>query len=220
METHSRVVENGCDAKIIKEKDLHAAVIEAINRLPEKWEELVRTEERIRAGDIAMIMRDMAEVEQRQRDIEEQIETISSEIQERPSEDDLKAIQTMKNEMDSLHIHFDELLTKRAELGIKMAQTRAALELVDAVCGRGTFDMTVAQRSGEGKTAACYDADDFFRRTVKPLPVGSITRFDDDLVRRFIERVTIYEERVVVRFKVGVEIEVPISKPGAALRSA
>lgn len=216
----TRVVENGCDAKIIKEKDLHAAVIEAINRLPEKWEELVRTEERIRAGDIAMIMRDMAEVEQRQRDIEERIETISSEIQERPSEDDLKAIQTMKNEMDSLHIHFDELLTKRAELGIKMAQTRAALELVDAVCGRVTFDMTVAQRSGEGKTAACYDADDFFRRTVKPLPVGSITRFDDDLVRRFIERVTIYEERVVVRFKVGVEIEVPISKPGAALRSA
>ena len=70
------------------------------------------------------------------------------------------------------------------------------------------MDMAFARQCGEGKASACYDLDDFFRRTAKPLPMGPVEEYDDDLVRRFIERVTIYEDHVMVRFKAGVEIKV------------
>jgi site-specific DNA recombinase len=38
---------------------------------------------------------------------------------------------------------------------------------------------------------------------------GAISQYDDRLVRRLVERVTVYEGRVVVRLKSGVEVEVP-----------
>ncbi len=35
-----------------------------------------------------------------------------------------------------------------------------------------------------------------------------VTEYDEQLVRRLIEKVTVYDEKITVRFKSGVEIEV------------
>jgi site-specific DNA recombinase len=37
---------------------------------------------------------------------------------------------------------------------------------------------------------------------------GDITEFDDKLVRKLVEKATVYDDRLVVEFKSGLEIEV------------
>jgi len=39
---------------------------------------------------------------------------------------------------------------------------------------------------------------------------GDISEFDDKLVRKLIEKVIVYDERIVVEFKSGMEIEVKL----------
>ena len=36
---------------------------------------------------------------------------------------------------------------------------------------------------------------------------GDITEFDDKLVRKLVEKATVYDDRLVVEFKSGLEIE-------------
>ena len=40
------------------------------------------------------------------------------------------------------------------------------------------------------------------------MQTGGITEFDDKLVRKLIEKATVYNDRLVVEFKSGLEIEV------------
>ena len=39
---------------------------------------------------------------------------------------------------------------------------------------------------------------------------GDITEFDDKLVRKLVEKATVYNDRIVVEFKSGLEIEVDL----------
>jgi len=39
---------------------------------------------------------------------------------------------------------------------------------------------------------------------------GDITEFDDKLVRKLIEKATVYDDRIVVEFKSGIEINIEI----------
>ncbi len=40
------------------------------------------------------------------------------------------------------------------------------------------------------------------------MQTGDITEFDDKLVRKLVEKAIVYDERLVVEFKSGLEIEV------------
>ena len=42
------------------------------------------------------------------------------------------------------------------------------------------------------------------------MQTGDITEFDDKLVRKLVEKVTVYDDRIVVEFKSGLEIEVKL----------
>ena len=39
---------------------------------------------------------------------------------------------------------------------------------------------------------------------------GDITEFDDKLVRKLVEKATVYDDRLMVEFKSGLEIEVKL----------
>jgi len=39
-----------------------------------------------------------------------------------------------------------------------------------------------------------------------------ITEFDDKLVRKLVEKATVYDDRILVEFKSGLEIEVNLEK--------
>ncbi|MBQ6148847.1 MAG: hypothetical protein IJI83_04815, partial [Oscillospiraceae bacterium] len=106
---------------------------------------------------------------------------------------------------DELAVQYDELLMKRAELGVQRIQVISLLELVDSIEGRVTLDMAVARQSNP---AACYDTDDFIRRTSKRYGSDALDHFDDDLTRRFVEKVVVKDDSITVRFKAGIEVTI------------
>ena len=70
-----------------------------------------------------------------------------------------------------------------------------------------TVDMS-GEEIREQEIPACYDIDDFFRRTNRHDHHGPITEFSDDDVIRYVDMITVFPEKMVVKFKADLEIEV------------
>ena len=199
----------GCCKKSpsMKEERLHEAVIQAFRQLPEMRDTLIRIDERIKAGGIEILVEKMQELQKHQDEIKKEIEQLALEWQEGGP---FGRIQSLKAELNKLVIQYDELLTKRAELGVKQIQAISLLELVDSIEGRVTLGMAEAQQTKNGSSAACYDTDDFIRRTSRRYEPDTLEHFDDDLVRRFVEKVIVKEDSITVSFKAGFEIQSPV----------
>ena len=63
------------------------------------------------------------------------------------------------------------------------------------------------------KSAACYDADEFFRRTAyiideNVISEGRIMSFSNDLVIRYLENVIVNDDDYEVHFKAGIIVTV------------
>ena len=56
--------------------------------------------------------------------------------------------------------------------------------------------------------ASCSDEAEFYRRTRRIYPSGLVTEYVDDDVRKFVERIVIYKEKIEVEFKAGVTVTV------------
>jgi len=148
-----------CEGRNVKETELKAAVVEAINRLPECLDEL-------------KILRNV-DWKKRQRSSE------TRDVQE-------------------------EYFTKRSLQVIKEVQVESAIELARALQGH-------LPGKGGPYEASCSDIGEFYERTRSVLPDGPIEEFEDDLVRRFIKRVTVLEDGFLVEFKAGVSIRIPVN---------
>ena len=144
----------------------------------------------------------MLDIEKRQDEIKLEIDQL---VQDDQGDEQLEKILSLKAELDELAVQYDELLMKRAELGVQRIQVISLLELVDSIEGRVTLDMAVARQSNP---AACYDTDDFIRRTSKHYGFDTLDHFDDDLTRRFVEKVVVKEDSIEVRFKAGIEVTI------------
>ena len=147
----------------------------------------------------------MLDIEKRQDEIKLEIDQL---VQDDQGDEQLEKILSLKSELDELAIQYDELLTKRAELGVQRIQVISLLDLVDSIEGRVTLDMAVARQCEKGSPAACYDTDDFIRRTSKHYGFDTLDHFDDDLTRRFVEKVVVKEDSIEVRFKAGIEVTI------------
>ena len=68
----------------------------------------------------------------------------------------------------------------------------------------------------EEQTGACRDYDDFFNRTRYTVPEGVLDEngrmeaFNNDLVIRYLDKVTVKDDGYEVVFKAGVTVEVEI----------
>jgi len=189
----------------VKEEKLHEAVVKAFKKLPEKRESIVRIDERIQAGGIEIMVEKMRDIERRQDEIKVEIDQL---VQDDQGDEQLEKILSLKAELNELAVQYDELLTKRAELGVQRIQAISLLDLVDSIEGRATLDMAVARQCEKGSPAACYDTDDFIRRTSKHYGFDALDHFDDDLTRRFVEKVVVKEDSIAVRFKAGIEVTI------------
>jgi len=189
----------------VKEEKLHEAVVKAFKKLPEKRESIVRIDERIQAGGIEIMVEKMRDIERRQDEIKVEIDQL---VQDDQGDEQLEKILSLKAELNELAVQYDELLTKRAELGVQRIQAISLLDLVDSIEGRATLDMAVARQCEKGSPAACYDTDDFIRRTSKHYGFDALDHFDDDLTRRFVEKVIVGEDSILVRFKAGIEVTI------------
>ena len=70
-----------------------------------------------------------------------------------------------------------------------------------------------AEEEGE-QPAACYDYDEFFRRTRYELPegildsAGAVVVFDNAMVIRYLDSVTVHDDAYNVHFKAGITVTI------------
>ena len=101
----------------------------------------------------------------------------------------------------------NQMILERAEYAAQELQIRFLLELLDEM------KLDPDEREKQELHGACYDYDDFFRWTKHPVPDGlilngQITRFDNDLVIRYLDTATVTENGFEVKFKAGITIKV------------
>ena len=122
----------------------------------------------------------------------------------------------------------DALLQEKAGLSLEEVQVQSLLRLIEAMQETGASkglpkiqnssptdiqktNLQDVQRSSPQDSAspACRELPDFFRRTDRLDVAGPITDFRDDLVTRFLEKLLVYPDRLEIRFKAGIALEIP-----------
>ena len=180
--------EGRCDLRNVKEDALLWAVIEAFNEALKERETLIRLQERVFNGDLKRIDALLEALDEEQDWLEEH------QAREQPGN------QTRMNEILRKK---NALFFERAEKANQNIQIRILLELVDTV-----------KHHMKGKTDTgepCSDYEEFFELTRYIPPdgifdcLGEMIRFDSSLVVRYLERVDVFENEMVVKFKAGVE---------------
>lgn len=100
------------------------------------------------------------------------------------------------------------LTVERARHAHREMQLRNLLDLID------WMRAPLASPQPAPTSPACCDYEDFFLRTNKPLPAGTLdtmgcfVTFDDTTVARYLDHVTVFDNHVDVVFKAGVTIAV------------
>ena len=114
-------------------------------------------------------------------------------------------VEFLKGQIISIRSQKNALYAEKAEHANKEVQLRILLELVEQMMGES---LTAGEESG-----ACYDYEEFFRRTRYAVPEGVITdgammRFDNDLVIRYLDSIVVEDNGSTVWFKAGGEVKV------------
>ena len=196
-----------CASATIPDKEIRRLIINAFNRLPYCREDLVRMQERILWGPLDRISSELNE-----------IEILKEDLEQAEMPDHIR--------LEKLRERRDDLLAQKADLSIHEVQLQSALKLIDAIRGAGQResaiclipDITPDEPEAEpsesipaGRNddpAACRDLADFYARTDRIDQEGPVCIFDHTQVKRFIDKVTIYQNHVFVAFKAGVGIKV------------
>jgi len=235
----TKEVEAKCDCRIVKEKEAKKATIEAFNQLPEVRDELIRMRG-IKDGEVKRLDEVIDKLQERKEAVQEKVEKIKEELESGVdngldistdasvdiSTDGLTDAHTnaelefLTAELECLEMEYTRLVLERAETANTGVHIRLLLEFVDAMRhNHNTVLDTGGERSSEEygveKSSACYDADEFFRRTAyiideNVISEGRIMSFSNDLVIRYLENVTVNDDDYEVHFKAGVIVTVGV----------
>ena len=117
-------------------------------------------------------------------------------------------------------MEYTRLVLERAEAANKEVQIRILLELVDAM--RKEAGAHLPSRDAEPAAGddglACYDYDEFFRRTSYVVDEGmigddgKIMSFSNDMIVRYLDRVVVNEGDYEVWFKAGVSVTIGLGE--------
>ena len=199
------------------------AVVCAFNRLPEKRDDIIRMQERILWGPLEETNHEISTIDQRKKELE----TIISDYAETGhldrrtlflysdgdgEMDEEKAIDKIGSELEVLDEKRNALLIRKGDLGIQEANLHTLLKLVNGIIMKED-QQTVMLRSGTddapiAREPACYDLADFYERTDRITQWGLVQDYDNDLVRRFVEKILVNSARIEVKFKGGISVEV------------
>lgn len=208
--------EGDCALRPLLEADARIYILTAFNRLPSRRDRLRAQREGLLSGPIARIDWQLAGVARRQRLLEDCMERLSG--QDRPSASavvEQRIPQATLPEGDPLRRQAEGIERLRASLTVERArhahremQLRNLLDLID------WMRAPLASPQPAPTSPACCDYEDFFLRTNKPLPAGTLdttgrfVTFDDTTVARYLDHVTVFDNHVDVVFKAGVTIAV------------
>lgn len=158
-----RMNDINCQARTIYEKDLHAAVVKAVNQLIDEKDQLLpELKQNIR---MAIGNTNSAAIRE--------IDTALAALQK-----DLLQKANASQEYDQIGAEIERLRDEKQALLLEDAMNDSLQRQVDAI------EAFLDEQTTE------------------------ITEYGDNLVRRLIEKITVYDERMVFEFKCGLEIEV------------
>ena len=213
-----------CTLRIIREREAQGAVLCAFDRVPAHRGELEAERRQVRSGPLRELDERLGELEELWETRERELETLTSgpgkqpvlTVGEAPGRRSRGREAALRRELEELRKQRTALLLERAEHANREMQLRILLELIEQMGGESVPEP-------EPESPACTDYEDFFRRTRYAAPPdllgpsGTLLRFDNDLVIRFLERVEVEETGYLVCFKAGVREW--ISNPEAARRA-
>ena len=187
-----------CGCRFVPEDDAKQAIVDAFNLLPEFKDELLRKQGEVRTGELKRIDSLM-----------EQSIALETRLEERKVQADADGntaeIEFLELEIARCRVERNDLILERAEYAGQELQIRFLLELLD--------DMEGKEIPPADDSPACRDYEDFFRRTrhkvnEEVLDGDVVTRFDNDLVIRYVDKVIIEPNGYEVYFKAGIVITV------------
>lgn len=173
-------------------------IVEALNLLPEYREELIRMQAEMKTGELKRIDALM----EQSLEMETLLEERKVQADAEGNEDEIKFLDA---EIERCQEERKGLILERAEWAGQELQIRFLLELLDQMAGK--------ERKDREWPPECKRYEDFFKRTAHQPPDGLIdgdiiTRFDNDLVIRYVDKVTVEDGGFEVRFKAGISVRV------------
>ena len=198
--SNRRATVSACGCRVVSEGEAEDAILTAFNKLPEYREALIRKQAEIQMGELKRIdclMEQSKEAEARLEERKVQLD----------AEGNAEEVGFLEMEITRCRYERNQMILERAEYASQELQIRFLLELLDEM------QLDPDEREEPELHGACFDYDDFFRWTKHPVPDGlilngQITRFDNDLVIRYLENVTVLDDGFEVKFKAGITVKV------------
>ena len=191
----TKEVQAACPLRIVPEDEIKSVIIKALNQLPQYRDDLIRNQATLRDGELKRIDAEIDANRERQKRLAEELASLEA---------DGDKNEFLENEMEQAEVEETTLIFERAEMANKELKIRLLLELVEAMMDK--------PRQLKKKNPACTNYDEFFERT-RLIPSrevmktdGKIVCFDDGMVTRYLEGVTVLDDGYEVHFKAGLEI--------------
>ena len=221
---------NSCDGRGVTEREVKGAVVTALNCLPQKREDLIRMQERILWGPLDRISRELEVVDHRKNELEECISeyaatghldrrTIFIYSEEGEEIDEETVIKRISDEIAGLNERRESLLWEKGDLGVQEANIQTLLKMTDAIMRipakvkatlkTGTDNETLEGEEGGKDPAACYDLADFYERTDRIRQWGPLKEYDNEMTKRYIDKVVVKQDGIEVCFKAGINVMIP-----------
>ena len=247
QKVNQRDIRSACGCRFVPESQAKGAAVKAFNRLPEYVYLLSQNRAQIVEGDIKRLDALIDANKLTEERMVERLEELSTPADGTSDTSGSLADGTgaerdyLNAEIGRLQAERNGLMLERAEYSNRELQIRLLLELVDemeAVAKRcrdlfGTVedvqrdaklshlrepDMTTAEYA-----PSCSDYDEFFRRTHVDLAdgmldmMGRLVKFDDAMVLKYIDHLTVTDDGFDVIFKAGLAIHVKATNKLRAL---
>ena len=199
----------GKHCRNIKEQEVKGAVVEALNLVPEYRSELERLDAQMVSGQLFPRKSLLEKAEQRREELEARLDKLGAGEKKAPDgADDSREAVYLKQEAERVAAEIERLRCEHAMRSAEEIRVRFLLEFIAAV------ENSDVVRETEEAPSACTDPDDFYRRTAYHPGEGlvdcngRVTKFDNDMVVRFVDRIAVFDEYLEVRFKAGITVRI------------
>lgn len=213
-----------CDSRYVPETDAERAILEAINTLPTFRHELMNRRSELRIGPLKHYNAELLRVEKKI----QQIEDKQAALAKTGVNENIDALIHMTRELEDLEAKRKELMIQRAGFAREETHIRLLLELMGSMARKYRKGIVVRDRYGVyygdyqpmvneeeiSPQPACYDVDEFFEWTRHDPPEslmdskGKMVAFNNDLVIRHIDLITVQDRGYDIHFKAGITIHV------------
>jgi len=202
-----------CGCRFVQEEEIRKAILDAINVLPERRDELLRKLGELESGEIRRIDSLLTRSDETVKTLEERIKQLKEQQEEQEKGQEPEVNRSERRFLEEMVQKEEEtrekLLLERAEAVRCGVQIRTLLQLIDSM-RKHSMGRTVAIKAPED--GSCSDVEEFYRLTQHILPEGildkngEMVRFDDAVIIRYLDHSTVQDDGLLVSFKAGISI--------------